>query len=415
MAAPRTRSAVAALQDVDLALPQTHLRADIDDIFRRLRTETPVARHSPVDGRPGFWVVSTHALATEVYRAERFSSARGNVLTTLLHGGDSAGGRMLAVSDGDRHRQIRRRLLQSFSPAALEQTRQRIGRSMRGLIREAASRDVCDFATEVAPQVPLAAICDMLDIPIADRNRVFASASRALAGHNEDDGEMHARVARSELLRYFSELVASRGDAPAGEDLIAQLIHMSRPPLRLTAEEIIFNCYSLLLGGDETTRLALIGTVKAFAEHPESWRRLLCGEIAVDTAVEELLRWTTPALHAGRTAVTDTVLGGTVIAAGDVVTVWNRSANFDEAEFDRPGELNLARTPNRHLSFAYGPHFCLGAILARMEVAMLLEALREEVSAIEVAGPPSPMYSNFLSGFHQLPVRLTPRRTATTS
>lgn len=403
-----------ALRDVDLARPQTHLRTDIDELFRRLRTDEPVALHPPTDRQPAFWVVTTHQLVTEVYRSDRFTSVRGNVLATLLNGGDSAGGRMLAVSDGARHRQIRRQLLQSFSPAALEQTRQRVGRSMRHLVRQAVRRGSCDFATDVAPQVPLAAICDLLDVPAADRALVFASTSRALAGHTASDGELHARLARSELLSYFAKLVPARGDEPVGDDLVAQLVRMSRGPLRLTHEEVILNCYSLLLGGDETTRLAMIGTVRALARHPDSWRGLRQGEIGIDSAVEELLRWTTPALHAGRTAVTDTVLGGTRIAAGELVTVWNRSANFDEAEFVRPDELDLTRAPNRHLSFAYGPHFCLGAALARIELSALLEALVEEVSTIELAGPPSPIYSNFLSGFHRLPVQLTPRRRATT-
>ncbi|RJQ81267.1 cytochrome P450 [Pseudonocardiaceae bacterium YIM PH 21723] len=397
------------MSELDLTDPATHLRPDLSEFWAEQREGQPVAWHPPSAGRPGFWVVSTHALATEVYRDNvRFTSEQGNVMETLLRGGDSAGGRMLAVTDGPRHRAVRRELIKSFSPANLASLRIRVRAAMRELVANATTTDSCDFAVDVAPHIPLTAICDLLDIPEADRPQLFIDASTSLASQEQYADELEATLARNGLLLYFSRLSKRRAAGPPRDDLIGTLIEMTRGPLALADDELVFNCYSLLLGGDETTRLALVGTVKALAEHPEIWARLRAGDLDQDVFVEELLRWTTPALHVGRVAVTDTELGGTAIRAGDVVTVWNNAANFDDAEFHEPHRLNPDRAPNRHLSFAYGPHFCLGAALARIELVALLDALAELVSDITVLGEPKYIYSNFLAGMHSLPVRFTP-------
>jgi cytochrome P450 len=396
---------------IDLTAPATHLRTDIDALWETLRREAPVTWHPTVTGQPGFWVVSSHQLALEVYRHnEVYSSARGNVLATLLHGGDSASGKMLAVSDGSRHREIRKTLLRSFSARNLQSLQQRIATAMNDLIAQAAHRETCDFATDVAPKIPLMAICDILRIPESDRQKLFDSASAALASKSENIDDLEARNARNELLMYFWDLLQQRSVERSDEDVIGNLLAMNSGPVGPTRDEVVLNCYSLLLGGDETTRLAMIGIVKAFADHPETWHQLRDGGVESGTAVEELLRWTTAALHSGRTATCDAELGGVQIKKGDIVTVWIRSANFDESVFHRPRELDLTRIENRHLSFAYGAHFCLGAALARIEIAALLNALVEHVRDIALIGVPAPIYSTFLFGFHSLPVKLRPVR-----
>ncbi len=151
----------------------------------------------------------------------------------------------------------------------------------------------------------------------------------------------------------------------------------------------------------------MTGGVQALAANPEQWRAFRDGTIGIDTAVEEVLRWTTPSRHLGRLAVETVEVAGGRIEAGDIVTVWLASANFDEREFDEPDMFRLDRTPNRHLTFAYGPHFCVGARLARMQLEATLTALRDLVSGIEVTGAPQRVYSNFIGGTFTLPVRLT--------
>ncbi|MFE9799218.1 cytochrome P450 [Streptomyces goshikiensis] len=397
-------------RDIDLSDPAQHAKHDLGAFWRQLRHEAPVAWH-PLGQEPGgFWVVSTHRAAIEVYRdSDRFTSRHGNVLATLLNGGDSAGGLMLAVSDGPRHQEIRRELLRSFSHSALAPIRERTTAAVRSLVRRAVAAGTCDFASEVAARIPLAAICDLLEVPEERRDFLYSQASKALAADAPFATDEDARLARNEILLLFAQIVRGRRSTPSEDTVLGSLLRLTGPPLRLTTEELLFNCYSLLLGGDETTRLTMIGTVREFAADPVLWHRLRDGEVSVGTAVDELLRWTTPAMHGGRTATQDTVLEGRRIAAGDLVVVWNNSANFDEAQFTEPDRLDLGRTPNRHLAFAHGPHYCLGVALAKIELTALLEALVEQVDDITLTGEPKRIYSNFLSGYHSLPVRLTAR------
>ncbi|MFB6504270.1 MULTISPECIES: cytochrome P450 [unclassified Streptomyces] len=396
--------------DVDLTDPVTHNERDLDGMWRALRRHEPVAWH-PYDGTPpGFWVVSSHRAATEVYRdSTRFTSVHGNVLATLLSGGDSANGKMLAVSDGERHKAVRRKLLRSFTKASLAGTTERVTAVIRRLVREAAERGTCDFAEDVAARIPLLAICDLLEVPEQDRDLLYRHASNSLATDSPDILDEDSRLSRNEILLYFAQLLRSRGDLP-GEGILSRMSELMKDDLRLRLDELLFNCYSLLIGGDETTRLSMIGAVEAFSAMPGEWERLRRGEVSVAGAAEEILRWTTPAMHSGRTATEDTVLEGRPIAAGDTVTIWNNAANFDPEQFEDPDRFDLGRTPNRHLSFAHGPHFCLGAVLARIELTALLEALVEYVDEMSVTGAPQRIYSNFARGFHSLPVRLAPRR-----
>ncbi|MGW2426313.1 cytochrome P450 [Streptomyces sp. NPDC001709] len=395
--------------DVDLTDPRTHAEHDLRAIFSQLRARAPLAWHPPAsDGSPGFWVVSRHADVMAVCRDnERYVSTRGNVLATLLNGGDSAGGRMLAVSDGPRHNRTRRLLWQAFTPPALASLKERITVATRSLVENAVSQGECDFAQDVAAHIPLRAICDLLGVPESDRSFILRHTSTALSSDTSDTSDGASRLSQGELLLYFSRLARKRR-ADAQDDLVSLLANGTVDGSRLTDDELVLNCYSLILGGDETTRLAMISGVHALMNHPEQWRALRTGAVSLETATDEILRWTTPAVHLGRTATADVTLHDTLIRAGDVVTAWTLSANFDEAEFDRPDRFDLSRTPNRHLTFAYGPHFCLGAHLARIEISALLAGLRDQVRAIESAGAPRPIYSTFLRGFSSLPVHLRP-------
>ena len=170
----------------------------------------------------------------------------------------------------------------------------------------------------------------------------------------------------------------------------------------------MLNCYSLILGGDETSRLTMNDVVHTLAGERGQWLDLREGRVGADSACEEALRWATPTMHFGRTATERVLLGGREIQPGDIVTVWHSSANRDETVFADPDRFDLARTPNRHVAFGYGPHFCLGAHLARVEITALLDALRRFTSDIEVVGGTARFHSNFLAGFSRLPVRFTP-------
>ena len=394
------------LDTLNLADPRLHAESDLSAVWRHLRQREPVRWNPATDSAPGFWVVTRHADVTSVYRDNAtFTSEGGNVLETLLTGGDSAAGRMLAITDGDRHRELRRILLSAFSPRALEPIVASVRRTVERLLREAIEKGTCDFAADVAAGIPLGAICDLLGVPDSDRAHVLSLTSSALGSHDADSTAADAWIAKSEILLYFAELARDRREG-GHADVIALLAGSQVSGLPLDDDEIMLNCYSLILGGDETARLSMIGAAQALLDHPDQWEALKRGDTGIDTAVEEMLRWTTPALHSGRTATTDTEIAGQQIRAGDIVTVWNASANHDEQVFDAPESLRLERTPNKHVTFAYGPHFCLGAYLARAEIGAVLAGLRDQVAQMEQAGAAWPVYSNFLSGLSSLPLVL---------
>ncbi|WP_413751738.1 cytochrome P450 [Streptomyces sp. R-74717] len=401
----RTLLPPSALAGLDLADPATHARYDLSEVWSTLRAQDPVHRHGPVRSAPAFWVVTRFADAAEVYLApDRFTSERGNVLASLLQGGDSASGVMAAVTDGPRHRELRRVLLKAFSPRALAGVVEKLEKASNDLVAAAVSRPECDFAKDVAGQLPLQAICDLLDAPEEDRVFLLGLTKTALSSDEPDQSPFDVWQARNDILAYFGELAKSRRERP-GTDAVSVLATAEVGGRPLTMDEVVANCYSLILGGDETSRLSMIGAVLAFVEHRDQWQALKSGEVSIDTAVDEVLRWTTPAIHFGRTATADTRLNGVPIAVGDIVTVWNASANRDEAAFTDPDRFDLTRTPNKHLSFGHGPHYCVGAYLGRAEIASMLKALRNQVDRIELTGEPRPIYSSMLSGFSSLPVR----------
>jgi len=389
------------LDTVNLADPDTFLEQDLTGYWRYLRASRPVHRHAEIAPGKAFWVLSRHADLLTVYRdTEHFTSERGNLLETLLSGGDSAGGRMLVVTDGERHRQLRRLLSQAFAPRALRVVIDRLQVAVRRLLREAIEAGTCDFAADVAARIPLATICDLLDVPDADRARVLEWTT---AAHGPQ-----AALAINDILLYFAGLARQRRDTPHA-DVVSLLAAGEVAGAPLTDDEVILNCYSLILGGNETTRLSMIGGVLAFAEHPAQWAALRDGDVTVAGAVEEILRWTSPTMYMGRTVVSEVVVNGTRFVPGDVVTLWNVSANHDEEVFTRPEVFDLARTPNPHVTFGHGPHFCLGAHLTRVELTALLEGLRSAVDAVELRGEPVRISSNMLTGYRSLPVALRPR------
>lgn len=400
------------LDDVDFADPLLHANHDLGPLWRRLRTEAPVHWQPETHRGPGFWVVTGYADVVSVLSDnETFTSEQGNVLDTLLAGGDSAAGRMLAVTDGRPHKALRSALLKPFSPRSLDVVIESVRRGTRRLVEEAVERGTVDFAADVAEHIPLAAICDLLGVPVSDRQHIIDLTSSALSSADGVPTEEATWSSRNGLLLYFSELAASRRDKPY-DDVVSLLVSKEIDGRPLTHEEIVFNCYSIIMGGHETTRFAMIGGLRALMERPDQWEALKSGRVSTASAVEEVLRWTTPALHSGRTATQDVFLGDQFVEAGDIVTTWLASANRDERVFDRPDDFDPSRSPNKHVSFAHGPHFCLGAFLARAELTALLESLRDLVAVAEPAGPQQYVYSNFLSGLSALPVALTAERSA---
>ncbi len=398
---------MAGISVPNLADPATYANNDVHELWHMLRSDDPVHWHPRTRLGPGFWVLTTYADVLAVLRYDaQFTSEKGNVLASMLQGGDTGAGRMLAVTDGTRHTELRKLLLKAINPRALIAVGRHIRQQVRRLLTEATERGECDFAEDVASVIPLETICDLLDLPSGDRAEMLRLTKSALASEEEIPDFSGERMSRNEILLYFSDLVQDRRKNP-GPDLVSLMTAAEIGGERLDDEDIILNCYSLIVGGDETSRLAMIGALQAMMENPPQWRALKTGAVSVQSASEEVLRWTTPTMHFGRVATVDVAVRDRTIRAGDLVTLWLASANQDEAEFTDPGLFDLARSPNRHVAFGHGRHFCLGSYLGRLEIAAMLDGLRTFVAQAEPTGPRRHIYSNFLQGYSSLPVTLT--------
>lgn len=393
---------------VDLGDPNTFADHDLDGFWRTLRDTAPVYWNPPVDGRRGFWVISRYDDIMATYRDNvNFTSERGNVLVTLLGGGDAGAGRMLAVTDGHRHHELRKILQRVLSPRVLNEVAQTVRVNTRQLMREAVESGGCDFAERIAGRIPMTTISNLLGVPEQDRDFLLSLTKTALSTDDEDVDEVDSEMARNEILMYFMDLVEERRESP-GDDVISMLIGSAIDGVPLSDEDVVLNCYSLIIGGDETSRLTMIDCVHTLADRPEQWRRLKHGEVAVETAVDEVLRWASPTMHFGRSVVRESELHGVRLRRGEIVTLWHASGNRDERVFERPGEFDLGRTPNKHLAFGYGPHFCVGSYLAKVEISELLLALRDFTTGFEQTDASLRIRSNFLTGYSTLPVRFRP-------
>jgi cholest-4-en-3-one 26-monooxygenase len=271
-------------------------------------------------------------------------------------------------------------------------------------------RGECDFVTDVAAELPLQVLAELLGVPLEDRWRLFDWSNRLIGFEDPEYGSpVDARMALNELFNYAYELAQDRRAAPR-DDIVSALVTAEVEGQRLTDVEFNMFFFLLVIAGNETTRNAISGGMLALSEHPDQRAALLASlDARLPGAVEEILRWVTPVMQFRRTATRDVELGGKSISAGDKVVMYYSSANRDEAVFGpTAGVFDIARSPNPHVAFGFGPHFCLGASLARVEMRALFGELLRRLPDIEVAGPVERLQSNFINGIKHLPVRFTP-------
>ena len=394
---------------VNLADPSLYEVGDPDAVWATLRRRAPVFRNGEAFGHP-FWAVTRYEDAVSVYgNWSVFTSERGMMLGRDPAEGDPGAGRMLVVTDPPRHAKLRRIVGRPFTPRMMRQLEDSIRSSVVRHLGHALARETCDFVSDVAARIPVSVICELLGVPRDDWEWMHHLTSVAI-GSGDPEADRHVTPADraqayTDILLYYSDLVAHRRRDP-GDDVVSTLVHGAVDGCPLSDEDILLNCTNLIIGGNETTRHAASGGVLAFADRPGEWRRVRDEPERVPTAVEELLRWTTPVMHLMRVAVADTEIGGQRVRAGDAVVIWNASANRDENVFDDPQRFDTARHPNRHLAFGIGEHYCVGAALARLELRVLLEEMRRRVASIERAGPVERVPSIVLRGIKRLPVRL---------
>lgn len=386
----------------DLSDPALYSDGDPEAVWRYLRANAPLVWVPRARG--GFWAVTGYALARTVLRdAERFSSEGGMRLDADPRSVAASAGRMLIVTDPPRHASLRRTMNTGFNPRTLRRIEQSMRRVVRDAVDKALAAGECDLV-ELAAALPVAVVCDLLGVPAADRDFMLAMTRDAFGS----DGQTAGIQAHSALLVYYSDLVRRRRREPA-DDLVSTMIAGVVEGRPLTDVDVMLNCDGLISGGNETTRHATVGGLLALYGHAGQLDRLRAEPALLPTAVAEVLRWTSPALHVLRTATTECELAGQTIRAGDRVTVWIPSANRDEDVFEQADTFRIDRADNRHLTFATGTHTCIGAALATAEVRVMIEEMSRRVAEVQPLAPPRRLRSNLIRGYQSAPVRLVER------
>jgi cholest-4-en-3-one 26-monooxygenase len=411
------------LSPVNMAYPDAFVRGEQHELFRRLRTEAPVSWNAPfeVEGRgvfPGFWNITKYADVMAISRdPSTFISSHGITMgTNPENAGPAAGlGKMLIVTDPPRHVRLRRLVNKGFTPRAVAAWEPHVREITRGILDDIAPKGACDFVTDAAALLPLAVICEIMGVPKDDWKLMFELTNKVLGGGDPEyqaegaDIEQTVGEGHMRMFQYFMRMLAEHHQQRR-DDLLGTLIDSDIDGDKLTDEEILYFAYLLILAGNETTRNAISGGLLALFEHPAEKQKLQNNPALLPTAVEEIVRWTSPVAHMARAATRDVQLRGQQIRTGEQVVMWYPSVNRDEEVFPDGDVFNVERDPNDHLAFGIGEHFCLGAGFARLEIRVMFEELLRRLPDIEQDGPVERLKSTFISGVKHLPVRFTPQR-----
>jgi cytochrome P450 len=374
--------------------------------YARLRDEAPVFHNPEI----GFWALSRHEDVVAGFRdSARLSSAHGVSLDPAATGPNAHRTVSFLAMDPPRHGRMRGLVSRGFTPRRVAELEPRIRELTRQHLQAALEHDHIDFIADFAGKVPMDVISELMGVPPADRAEVRRLAD--LLVHREEgvnDVPPEGMAAALELVGYYDAMLAAR-QTQRTDDLTSALLDAEVDGDRLTREEIIGFLFLMVVAGNETTRQAIALGTKALAEHPEQYERLRADRSLIGSAVDELLRFSSPVWFFRRTATVDTTIGDRAIAAGDKVVVWFAAGNRDPDKYPDPHRLDVARPAKDHLTFGRGgPHQCLGMHLARLELKVYLEELVERVARVELAGPPVRLRSNFTNGLKHLPVRVQP-------
>jgi cytochrome P450 family 142 subfamily A polypeptide 1 len=412
--------------EIDALDPTLYVRGVAHDVFRWLRENDPVHR----DDTNGLWVISKYEdLAYVERQPELFSSAQG----ARPKGGGSENLSIVSMDDPEHARQ-RRLISKGFTPSRINDLMQHIRDIARELVDSVAARGECDFVDDIAKPLPLIVIAEMLGLPTSDRDQLahWSDTMMSAEGAELNDPKVHAAgEAWGEYVTYLVALLEDRRAHPR-DDLISVLLssadaghinfdesalseRLQRGELAgegLAADELLSFFVLLLVAGNETTRNALSGGMFALTQFPHERERLVNDLSLVNSATEEILRYVSPVISFSRTVTADTELRGRTLNAGDTVLNLYPSANRDDDVFEAPDEFRVDRSPNLHLAFGAGPHFCLGANLARTEIRILLEELFTRLPDIHVPDGVEPVRgpNSLVTTISHLPVEFTPAR-----
>jgi cholest-4-en-3-one 26-monooxygenase len=381
--------------DVDLLSPD--LYGDVArDAYAWMRTHAPVY----FDERNQLWGAATYDGVLAVARdPETFSNAGGSRPNT---------GPLpwMIDMDGSAHSKRRKLVSRGFTPARVRASAPAIERLCDDLIDAVCERGSCDVVRDLAAPLPMIVIGDMLGVAPEDRDQLLRWSDDLLGSLGGTPERIQAAaVAFAEYNEYARRTIEARRRDPA-DDLVSVLVHAEIDGERLDDDEIVFESLLLLVGGDETTRHVISGGIEQLLRNEAGYRLLVADPTFLPVAVEEMLRYVSPIKNMNRTLTRAAELNGTALSAGDKVLLLYESANFDEAHFDRPEAFDITRSPNDHVAFGFGPHFCLGASIARLEVHAMVGRMLKRLPSLTLATNDPP--PRFLGGLRELHVQFAP-------
>jgi methyl-branched lipid omega-hydroxylase len=406
-----------AIDDIDFGNIDLWYRSDVPGMFAKLLDERPVSWHTEpeIEGLPkgeGFWSVVRHADVQQVSRQpEIFLSGKGTNIPDFPPEVYEFLGSMINM-DPPRHTRFRLIVNRGFTPHQVADLEADVQRRAKAIVDAVVDKGECDFVSEVAAALPLQIICDMMGIPESEYQWVFDKTNVVLGASDPEYGGdiMQAFLAAQELWTFAQELRADRVANPR-DDITTKIALAEVEGESLTPEEFGSFFVLLVVAGNETTRNAISHGMKALTDNPDQ-KRLWVEDVdgVSASAVEEVIRWSTPVVHFRRTCATvDADVGGQPIKEGEKVVLWYSAANRDPSVFSDPYAFDVRRDPNEHVGFGGGgPHFCLGAHLARREIRVMFEELLRRVPELEVSGEPDYLQSNFIHGIKRMPVSFTP-------
>ncbi|MFI5780129.1 cytochrome P450 [Nocardia sp. NPDC051570] len=355
----------------------------------------------------GFWLVTKHADVKEVSRrGDVFSSFENTAIPRFNDDIKRENIEMqrfvMLNKDAPEHTKLRKLIAKGFTPRAINGLRAELSARARSIVEAAAAAGSGDFVTQIACELPLQAIAELIGIPQEDRMKVFRWSNEMTGYDDPDMADIDPLASSMEILGYAYQMSEARKASPA-QDIVTELVNADIDGESLTSEEFGFFVILLAVAGNETTRNATSHGMIAFLENPDQWE--LYKRERPATAVDEIIRWATPVSSFQRTALEDVELGGVRIAKGQRVIMSYRSANFDEDVFENPGKFDILRDPNPHLSFGgTGAHFCVGANLARLQVDLIFNAIADHLPDITRLGDPRRLHSAWLNGIKEFPV-----------
>ena len=396
---------------LDLTDPDVLVNRIPHEEFAELRRTCPVWWNAQPYGSAGFdddgyWAVTRHADVMAVSRdSDTYSTWQNTAIVRFREGMPRENIEMQRLVmlniDPPQHTKVRAIVSRGFTPRAINALRNALSARAERIARDALDKGSGNFVTDVACELPLQAIAELLGIPQDDRLRIF-DWSNQMVGYDDPEYGADPMMAAGELLAYAMKMAEERQQEPQ-QDIVTQLVNAEIDGGHLTSDEFGFFVLLLAVAGNETTRNAISGGMLAFLQHPEQWELFKAERRR--TAVEEIIRWATPVNVFQRTALCDTELAGQQIKAGQRVCIFYGSANYDEEVFDDPYRFDITRTPNPHLGFGgSGAHFCLGANLARLEIELIFNALADHTPNIRQAGEAQRLRSGWLNGIKTLDV-----------